>query len=342
MIGNMNKYISAYSQHLPSVFEYKGVSALRETGFYSGKLDLNTDSPHYPERSDLKIMRDDITACIVVIKEMLAREKYAQDRIANMPLYSANGAFVDKPEKHLKRMPQMYNSFTPEMTAEEKRKKIYKMSPPLIALETLTNSSMSFIAQYVGLKGQNTTFGNTSIGAFYALKQALTQLEIDPENNAIVSASNCGDTYSFLTNSGVLGIAENWRESAAVGNLICTASADNALCEITFMAHDTRIPNLELTGITRNWSVLLPQENADLLIYSGAFTDEVQAADKKYIESTGRKSMSLFEKYGNVGSANITLGIIHGIKSFSETIKTVDILDRDVYGRESIIRIEAC
>lgn len=338
----MNKYITAYSQHLPSVFEYKEVSTLRKTGFHSGKLELNKDSKYFPERSDLKIMRDDIAACIVVIKEMLADEKFTANQIESMPLYAANGAFVDKPEKHLQRMPQIYNSFKPEMTVEEKRKKVYKMSPPLIALETLTNSSMSFIAQYVGLKSQNTTFGNTSIGAWYALKQALTQLEIDTENNAIVSASNCGDTYSFLTNSGVLGIANKWRESAAVGNLMISSSPENALCRITHTAHDKRIPNLDETKIKRNWNDLLPKEVADLIIYSGAFTDAVQEKDKTYIESIGMNAVSLFDKYGNLGSANITLSVITGIESFNETVRTIDILDRDVYGRESIIRIEAC
>ena len=78
---------------------------------------------------------------------------------------------------YLTKISNEIKKFTKETTDEEKVKKIYRASPPLVALETLTNSTMSFIAQYAGFKNENTTFGNTSISAYYAIKQALNALK---------------------------------------------------------------------------------------------------------------------------------------------------------------------
>ena len=53
-------------------------------------------------------------------------------------------------------------------------------------------------------------------------------------------------------------------------------------------------------------------------------------------------SLSIFGKYGFLGVSNLTFGIIQGIKHIENGFKIIDVLDRDIYGRESLIRIESC
>jgi hypothetical protein len=50
----------------------------------------------------------------------------------------------------------------------------------------------------------------------------------------------------------------------------------------------------------------------------------------------------MFEEYGNMGSANLMIGLAKGVALFNGEIQRVDLLDRDVYGRESLIRLKKC
>ncbi len=338
-------YIIAYTETFPTVFKNKAVSALKQTSFKAGFVVPDKASPFMPKRSDLKIMRDDIAVSIIDIKSKIQALNLSQSDISNMGLFMSNGAFLDQPEKHLDRMPEIFKLFNNEMTEEGKKALIYKKTPPLLALETLTNSSMSFVAQYTGIKGQNTTFGNTSISAVYAIKQSLIELQKSPENLVLCGGANCGDTYSFLSNSPMFNHIDNWKESAGVGNVFFKAnptSKDNVLAKVSQVIINSKLPQLDTQEIKRDWATILPENKADLLIFSGAFTPKEHQLDKAYCESLNPQTFSFFEEYGNMGPANIVLGLIKGIKSLSDEVKTVDVIDRDVYGRESLIRVEKC
>ena len=62
-----------------------------------------------------------------------------------------------------------------------------------------------------------------------------------------------------------------------------------------------------------------------------------QAVFKSYKYST----ISIFSKYGYLGVSNLIFGIIR-LKHIKNGIKSIDVIDRDVYGRESLITIELC
>ena len=61
-----------------------------------------------------------------------------------------------------------------------------------------------------------------------------------------------------------------------------------------------------------------------------------------YSENNFKYSRSLFDDYGNMGSSNLVMGIIQGIQLLNEGMPFVDIIDRDLYGRESHVRIAKC
>lgn len=342
----MHNYILAYDYQLAQHFEVLEVSRVRKSSFTAGKLKLDTESPFYPSRSDEKIMRDDVIASILSIKKMLNdAEKKEITLSESTALFVANGAFMDNPEKHLRRIPEVYQSFTAEMSEEEKIKQIFMASPPLLALETLTNGTMSFIAQYTGLKAHNTTFGNTSQASFYALEEALQTIQNSSEKTALVCACNSGGSYSFLTNSTILGKETGMKESAATANLFLKNSSEkpaNALCKITGVKSSVTIPSLGENKIERTWKKLVPHKPADAVVFSGAYDQIDYQLDLDYCKTMSEKTFSYFPECGNMGPANLFLGIIKAIEFINQDAHVVYIVDRDVYGRESLIRLEKC
>lgn len=338
----MDNYIIGINSLLPDSFSKINISSIKKTSYVSGNILVDKSSPYYPARSDEKIMRQDVKASIIVINELI-KEMGLINEVANMPLFVANGAFIEDSDKYLTRISTVYKKFTQETSEEERIKKIYMASPPLVALETLTNSTMSFIAQYVGFKGHNTTFGNTSLSAYYSLKEAIDSM--DEEGKSCVLSSNSGGNHSFLTNSSVLGYTDGWHESASVGCIVLSNStrySENQLCKITHLKHGVNIPDLESNELSQNWEALLPDKYADLVIFSGAFTEKTYIMDEKYCNCMCDATYSLFKEYGNLGSSNIILSLIKGIEFLNDGHKIIDVLDRDVYGRESLIRIEKC
>lgn len=338
----MSVYVIGYNSVLPDFFFEKEMSSIKETFYVSGNISVDKSSPFFPSRSDEKIMRQDVKASILVINNLI-KELSLTNGVANIPLFVSNGAFIEDSQKYLTRLSNVYQKFTQETIEEERVRKIYMASPPLVALETLTNSTMSFIAQYVGLKGHNTTFGNTSLSAYYSLKEAIVSM--DEIGKAFVLSSNCAGSHSFLTNSSVLGYSDAWHESASVGCLVLSNSKEyleNQLCKITHLKQGVNIPDLESNEIIRNWKSLLPDQNADLLIFSGSYTDDSHYMDQKYCNSLCSETYSLFKEYGNLGPSNIILSLIKGIDFLKEGCQKIDVLDRDIYGRESLIRIEKC
>ncbi len=342
----MHNYVLAYDYQLAQHFEVLEVSRVRQSSFTAGKLKLDTESPYYPSRSDEKIMRDDVIASILSIKKMLSDAVTKGLEISpSTALFVANGAFMDNPEKHLRRIPEVYQSFTPEMSEEEKIRQIFMASPPLLALETLTNGTMSFIAQYTGLKAHNTTFGNTSIASFYALEEAIQTIQNSSAKMALVCACNSGGSYSFLTNSTILGKETGMKESAATANLILKNSVEkpaHALCKITQAKSSLTIPSLGENKIERTWNKLHTDGRSDAIIFSGAYDQLDYESDLAYCKTMSEKTFSFFPICGNVGPANLLAGIIKAIEFINQNAHTVDVFDRDVYGRESLIRLEKC
>lgn len=338
----MSNYLIGYQSLFPDTFTYKKVSEIADTSYISGTLTTDRTSPYFPNRGDEKVMREDVKASLLLINHLM-NENDLKDEIEKIPLFVANGAFIENTERHLNRVANVYRSFTPDMSEEEKIRKMYLASPPLVALETLTNSTMSFIAQYSGLKCHNATFGNTSISGFHAINEAISSLT--EYKQSIVCSSNCGGDYSFLMNSSIVGFAENWKESAAVATLLFSNELkknQKPLCKITHLINGHSIPNLEQNSVIREWKSIIPNEQADLLIYSGAFSSNEHEEDRIYCQQMNQNTFSFYDEFGNLGASNMLLGIIKGVESFNDNCNIIDILDRDIFGRESLVRIEKC
>ena len=138
----MKHYLLAGKIQFPEDFIDKKVSILANTSYLSGEIKINQESPFYPNRGDEKIMRQDVKASLILLKELI-EEIEIESKIENIPLFVANGAFIENTDKHVNKLSNTYKNFLSEMTSEEKARKMYLSTPPLLGLETLTNSTMS-------------------------------------------------------------------------------------------------------------------------------------------------------------------------------------------------------
>lgn len=337
----MDMYIKGYKFNEPVAFRKQSMSRMKKQSYVAGDLIINPDVPNYPSRSDEKIMRQDVKGSILIINELI--ESLALKNFENLPLYVANGAFVENIEKHLNRIVTVFRSVEKDASEADKIRKVYRAVPPLLALETLTNSTMSFIAQYTGIKGNNATFGNTSISALHALQEA--RIALLNSSLAVVNSSNCGGDYSYLTNSSVLGHVNEWKESTGVACLLlgnADSYEETSLAKITELRNSFKVPHLETKGIERNWSEILIDKNADAIICSGAYSESENKADEFYCKKFNDNVFSYFNSLGNMGPSNVFFGVIKAVNLIEQECEIVDVLDRDVFGRESVIRVEKC
>lgn len=328
----MDIRITRFNCILPANFRLIQASAEKNLSFLSGELVPDRSSPFFPERSDEKIMREDVKAAVIAVQEMM--NGYSESLLEDTDLYVANGVFIEDTGKQLQRVIDIYRQIEDNFPEEEKVRRLYQATPPLLALQTLTNSSMSFISQYAGIKGNNTTFGNTSQSAFHAIQKAAFALQSGTER-VLVCASNCGGAVSYLTSQSFFEEKENWKESAAAACLFFETDLNAAaVCRITGMKMENHPEH----------SNALSQFIADEIthiVFSGAFTEEQYRADLNAFQSTGKQAFSYFPEYGNLGSANLIMSVIKGIELLQSNEESIiALVDRDVYGRESYIRIE--
>ncbi|OIQ37756.1 MAG: hypothetical protein BM555_00020 [Crocinitomix sp. MedPE-SWsnd] len=285
--------------------------------YTSGSLEIDTSSEYYPGRSDLKIMRSDTISAVKNTCELLSH--LPEEKREKLNLYVASGVFIENVESHMGHLLRAFENIRDTKDESEKLKKLYRASPPLLALQTLTNSTMSFVAQYSGVKGDNATYGNTSKSGFTAIESACKKVIYDREDSLAVASNTAGD-YSYMVHSSVIGAKDGWKESASSSAILLDSNKENSLCEITTTVNFENI------------------KECDALFISGSFNQEDEVELKK--EFSNQKTFSIFDLFGNLGPVNLFASIEKGIELLDQGKKSIAILDRDIYGKLSIIKIQ--
>ena len=329
--------IMAFRYKLPSQFKVLEISPTHQKKMLTGVLSPDKNSPFYPSRSDEKIMRTDVVSAIIGILEMLHELKITTSERNKMALFVANSIFIEENNKNLNRALGVLNKLEEYITDKQKLQAIYKNTPPLLALETLTNATMSFISKYSKIKGQNTTFGSTSHAAFEALEEAIYQVK-SKKKKVLVGGSNCSGLYSFLAYQNFYKDTTAWKESAGASFMIL---GNEGKIKISKIQHNYKLPSLGEQIITRNWKHFFKNNPPDFIVYSGGYTTEVFSENEKEIKQICSNYYTWEKEYGNLGSAAIFMNLAYGSELIEKGItQTVDILNRDVYGREAHIRLE--
>lgn len=309
-----------------------------------GELINDPKSPFHPKKNDSKIMRKDEIASVIALREMFKKLNLCEQAMKDIDLYVANGVFLEDSNKYLTKISNNFKD-NPSM-ANNPMEAIYKYTPPLLALETLTNSTMSLIAQYLKIAGYNATFGNTSTSGFYALEEAFLNISQSRSKMAIAGGSNCGGLYSLLMFRNFFENAPNWKESAACAYLLiekegCRDESRTPLANITAMYSSTEISFFNTTKKTLNIARFLDENQVNShIIFTGALTSNL---NEKLVNQLNKNHSitNLYNYYGNSGVSGIYLGVIEAIKSFKNNdYSQLSVIDIDPYGRFSGINLE--
>jgi 3-oxoacyl-(acyl-carrier-protein) synthase len=304
---------------------------------------LERDSPYYPPRSSEKLMRREVLAATIGVAELLARVDVPSGAAANIPLFVASGTSMEGHTRDLDWLSNTFRALTDCSGDAQWNKRLMQLTPPLLAVKTLTNAAASFVAERTHVAGNNTTFGSTSIGGFYALNEAFHAIATGNCPMCLVGAASRGGIVSHVTYRNFRGERVGWRESAAAVFLLLENEASLAargatpLCELTTLrsAGGPRVTN-SADGVP--FSRFAPYgADGSLAVYSGAFCESEFRELKHAVSTSWTRSAALFPAIGNTGAANIFLGILTGIGILPAPC-IVDCLDRDPYSRESFVR----
>ena len=337
----MNVYLRSSNWQLPTIFEERLIASKQNHSGIFGTVEIDKAHKHYPNRGDTKIMRQDVIASILTIGDMLDQVDLSDEEREETALYVSNGSFLEEDNKHMNRLIRAFEKFTALKTKKEKRELLYKNIPPLTALETLTNSTMSFIAQYSGLKGKNTTFGTTSYSSFEAIKEGANQLKQNKAFHAVVGGANGGGIYSALNATSFVQGFDSWKESLCCGYLLMQSDPDQCHIKVDSLHNDRDVPSLLGLPKSNNWPQFFDQDKkVELVVYSGGFTDRQFEENKNVVEEYTDKCFSLNQQYGNTGAAAMFLNVMQAEKMMlSEEYSSALVVDRDQYGRETCIKL---
>ena len=307
-----------------------------------GKPDFSGLEAWYPARSSLKIMREDVLATTIIARRLIQSTPLTPPFRDETALYVANGVFVETSNTRYGQLSSIMSKLKDlDESPEATNQFIFAQLPPLLALETLSNGSESFAAQHTGLKGRNTTYGNTSIAGYYAFKSAFDDLANGHIDFALVCAGNCSKEFSYHTFHSLANKHTKWKESvAACAILLCSEDGlqkikRKPLAQIREVKNDTTVP-----GFKKEAFKLHIGAKANTVLYTGAYSEADYHALSRELAGQWERQHSLFPSFGHLGPANILSSICNGIKKMEHReAEQLDCFDTDIYNRQSLITI---
>jgi hypothetical protein len=309
------------------------------------EIALDRQSPFYPQRSDEKVMRPEVIAATMGVCELFQDLGLATSPKSDIPLFVAGGLTL---ERHIGDGDWFAKAFQATRDCpggDELNRRLSQFTPPLLALRTLTNATSSFIAQQTGVAGDNTTFGNTSLSGFYALKEGFDAVGSGTSTMAVVGGASRGGLASYFMYRNFFDDNSGWKESTASAFLLLESESSLRargalpLGELTELRSSGTPP--VLTGrdtMAPFGAFALNGADASLAVYSGAFCQSEHERLGAAVSGSWARAVSIFESLGNAGASNIFLDILTGL-ALAGPRATVDCLDRDPYSRDSLVRI---
>jgi len=306
------------------------------------KLNFSDDQLALINKQDLKTMREDALAAGICSYLLMNQLSLTPQELESLPLFVASGIVIEKLFARKPKVLKYFNDALLMKSKEDKNKRLSRILPPLLALETLTNAAETYAAQYGGIAGENTTFGGCSHGGFYALKEGFDQINFGITERAVVGAVNLSGINSYRTFSPFFKYQGCWRESQCAVFLILESEnslkdrGETPMVELSNLKPILSIPSLyEYQKNTFNDSIINTLTSSSL-VFSGAFTDDVYRQDEKLCTTSALQSFCWYPSYGNLGSASVLMNLLAGSHVLkSGKAEDCDCIDRDPYGRIS-------
>jgi len=312
---------------------------------FGATIDLDQSSPHFPNRSKLKVMRSDVVAALICAGELLDQASLAD--MVDVPLYVSNGSSFDLSVDQVAKVTDAYLAKSNSEAWPDRFKRLAMILPPLLVLKTLAISTECFVAEKLGAKGDNATFGSTPHSTYYALLEGVKKIRQCQSDMVVVGASNGIGIYSSLIYKNFPRDGLIWKESEGAAFLLlesfdsCQRHGRQPLAEIVGMDSKTAIPEIfsEEDNVPYQDFIGHP---APLCIFSGGLSSGDFLLEEQVCKSNWSESFCWKSKLGILGNVGVIMNIITAI-TFNryKDPGRIDCLNRDPYGRESRVRLQA-
>jgi hypothetical protein len=344
-IQNWNDIIhTIHANRCLQVFEKQTLSNGQKVEF--GKPSINPDEKYFPQRQDAKIMRADVLAATVCAGELMNKLNLQEEIIPDIPLYISSGAFVENMFSQSDKIAEAFKKALEVTDPVKMKEMLFKLAPPLLALNTLTNATSSYVAQYSKIAGNNSTFGNTSISGAYAIEAAFNDIRYGFSELTVAGASNMGDLYSYLSFHCFFDNSELWRESTGAV-LLFFANRDfiernklSFLCKIDEVNFSHHVPSLHRKTDFNGSAFVDNIKQFPLLVFSGAYTEQSGKQQSDYLRPKAQNTFSWFDILGNTGPVNHFMNILAAVEMGHRlNLPKAFSIDKDPYGRESALSL---
>ncbi len=332
---------------LATPFSFKREEAiLPKVSFNLADLGVTKKSPFYPNRKDSKSMRPDVLIALEGIGQLLAKSDLSAEQLLDTPLFVSCGIYLDQIKEQMNQMISAYCEHMDSSKAEQNQA-LFKVTHPLFALKSLTNAGLSFAAQYFGVKGCNTSFGQTSTSTFDGIFHGYHLIKTGEASKVVVGAANGAGDYAaipFTNFENEQGIAY---ESMGASFLLLESeesmrSRSRPLeFEIVGAKQIPMVPNLFNKEEEKVYDAIhLDKEVEGILFTGGRNESNFHAEQEAYNDFAGEK-FSWFPFVGTLGVAAPAINVSTACDWMKiRQIHHVMCLDRDPYGRETWIKID--
>lgn len=295
-----------------------------------------------PSRKALKLMRKDSVASFLTAQEIIERQNLTEEELTDLTFFVINGNCLDQVQDEIALVAGAFLENTEEEIAK-RNISLQTIMPPLFALKVLTNGTQAMIAQELKIKGNSTTLGNTSHAFFDSLFTYDSFLNITSDSRALISCSTGAGLYTLFNHQ------KNY-QSSSYHLCLCSASLfisreqKGSLGKITELDNKKNPPKLSgpIEISLFNW--VEKQNRSAVLVYMGVPADEFNVRQIEVIKETGiwKKVIDLSGSYGYLGTSSINLGLVAALELMKndDEVESVDIINIDPYGKESLIKVE--
>jgi 3-oxoacyl-(acyl-carrier-protein) synthase len=312
---------------------------------YGALIDLDQSSPHFPSRSKLKVMRSDVVAAMICAGDLL--DQVGLVDMVDVPLYVSSGAGFDLSVDQIAKVTDAYFAKSDSEAWQDRWSRLNIILPPLWVLKTLPISAACFVAEKLGAKGDNATFGSTSHGTYYALLEGEKKIRQGQSDMVVVGATNSIGIYSSLTYKNFSRNGLIWKESEGAAFLLlenmdsCQQHGRQPLAEIVGMNSKTTVPEIFSEDDNAPYQDFI-QHSAPMCIFGGGLSHDDFLLEEQVCQSNWSDSFCWKSKLGILGNIGIIMNIISAIALIGhKNQEKIDCLNRDPYGRESRVRLQA-
>lgn len=306
-------------------------------------LEFDEDKEKMPSRKAQKLMRKDSVAAFMSAKEIVDRQELTTTEKENLVFFVINGNCLDQVQEEIALVAGAYLENT-ENEASKRNTSLQTIMPPLFALKVLTNGTQSVIAQELEIKGNNTTFGNTSHAFFDALK-TYEELLNTSLNRALISCSTGAGLYTLFNHLNSFE-SEKPILSLCGSSLLVGPEKVGAFAKISELDNKKEPPKMSGAIEISDFSWVSLQNRANTVLYCGVPSTEFNQKKVEQLTKANiwNRVINLSRVYGSLGASSINIGIISALEIFKKEphCQSVDIINTDPYGRESLIKVERC